>query len=105
MATRDILEEPTEFGKQWCWIFWHLDLPVKSLAAASEICCRAWDDSQNCMPSMPTWNLMGMMNNPWFRIKVHRVAGEDAIWFEHPTRVEPTAATFWPHGENMHLVN
>jgi len=105
MAELDVYEEPTEYGKCWCWIFWHLDVPVASLTGASEICFRAWDDSQNCMPSMPTWNLMGMMNNPWFRIKVHRVPGEESIWFEHPTRVEPTAGTVWPFGETMHLVN
>jgi nitrate reductase (NAD(P)H) len=105
LATRVIPEEPTEYGRLWCWIFWHLDIPVKSLANAGEICVRCWDDSQNCMPALPTWNLMGMMNNPWFRIKIHRVPGEEAIWFEHPTRVEPTAATVYPYGETMHLVN
>ena len=29
---------------------------------------------------------MGMMNNPWFRIKVHKMEGpQNEIWFEHPT--------------------
>ena len=56
---------------------------------AAEVCVRAWDDSQNCMAALPTWNLMGMMNNPWFRVKVHRVEGSrNEIWFEHPARVE-----------------
>merc|ERR1712224_919884 len=56
--------------------------------------------------ALPTWNLMGMMNNPWFRVKVSKVAGNDnEIWFEHPTRVEPTPGTFYPNGEYMHLVN
>ena len=27
------------------------------------------------MPALPTWTLMGMMNNPWFRVKVHKVRG------------------------------
>merc|ERR1719182_23196 len=58
------------------------------------------------MTALPTWNLMGMMNNPWFRVKVSKVAGNDnEIWFEHPTRVEPTPGTFYPNGEYMHLVN
>merc|ERR1712032_283191 len=105
-ASINRFEQPTEFGRSWCWIFWHLDVPVASLARAAEICFRAWDDSQNCMPSMPTWNLMGMMNNPWFRVKVHRVPGTaDQIWFEHPTRVEETLATFYSNGETMHLIN
>eukprot|EP00973_Karenia_brevis_P091044 12405589-Karenia_brevis.AAC.1 len=38
---------------------------------------------------------MGMMNNNWFRIKVHDVPEEDAIWFEHPTRVEPNLKHYW----------
>merc|ERR1719487_3119442 len=46
------------------------------------------------------------MNNPWFRVKVQKVEGaENEIWFEHPTRVEATAATFYPNGETMHLLN
>jgi len=32
---------------------------------------RAWDEGNNTQPDKPTWNLMGMLNNPWFRIKVH----------------------------------
>jgi hypothetical protein len=41
------------------------------------------------MTALPTWNLMGMMNNPWFRIKVHKIEGpKNELWFEHPTRVE-----------------
>jgi len=105
MATLNTFEEPTEFGMQWCWIFWHLDVPVSSLAGASEIVCRAWDDSQNSMPALPTWNLMGMMSHHWFRIKIQRVPGAEEIWFEHPTRVEPTAATVWPYDETMHLID
>ena len=34
-----------------------------------EIAVAAWD-GQNTQPEKPTWNLMGMMNNPWFRVKV-----------------------------------
>merc|ERR1719197_172468 len=47
------------------------------------------------------------MNNPWFRVKVHKVEGRlnNEIWFEHPTRVEETAGTFYPNGESMHLTN
>jgi nitrate reductase (NAD(P)H) len=99
--------EPTnESGKQWCWVFWSCEVPISALANCAEICVRAWDDCQNVMTALPTWNLMGMMNNPWFRVKVSKVAGNDnEIWFEHPTRVEPTPGTFYPNGEYMHLVN
>jgi hypothetical protein len=45
---------------------------------------------------------MGMMNNPWFRVKVHDVPGENAIWFEHPTRVEPNLKQAWDK-DRLHL--
>ena len=68
-----IRPEPiAESGKQWCWVFWSCEIPLDALAGSAEICARAWDDSQNCMPALPTWNLMGMMNNPWFRVKAPR---------------------------------
>jgi nitrate reductase (NAD(P)H) len=98
-------EPANESGKQWCWVFWSAQVPISALASCSEVCVRAWDDCQNVMTALPTWNLMGMMNNPWFRVKVHKVEGSNEIWFEHPTRVEPTAATFYPNGEQMHLIN
>lgn len=36
-----------------------------------------------------TWNLMGMMNNPHYRVKVHvdtTSSGQMAMRFEHPTK-------------------
>ena len=40
-------------------------------------------------PDKPTWNLMGMLNNPWFRVKIHKqvdaVSGDVSLTFEHPT--------------------
>lgn len=52
-----------------------------------EIVCRAWQ-GQNTQPQNITWNLLGMMNNCWFRCKVHPTrdeAGAFALTFEHPT--------------------
>jgi nitrate reductase (NAD(P)H) len=106
--TADItrFEPPNEYGKQWCWVFWSCEVPLDTLSGSAEICARAWDDSQNCMPALPTWTLMGMMNNPWFRVKVHKVQGkEHQIWFEHPTRVEESPSKFFPNGETMHLLD
>merc|ERR1719487_1062565 len=106
MANIKRFEPAHESGKQWCWVFWPCQVPVSAIASCAEICVRAWDDCQNVMTALPTWNLMGMMNNPWFRVKVHKVEGaENQIWFEHPTRVEPTPGTFYANGEIMHLVN
>lgn len=38
-----------------------------------EICCRGYDSSQNSQPNSFTWNLMGMMNNCIYRVKVGRM--------------------------------
>jgi nitrate reductase (NAD(P)H) len=105
MADITRFEPENEYGKQWCWVFWSVEVPLEALASTAEICVRAWDDSQNCMPALPTWTLMGMMNNPWFRVKVHKVQDkEDQIWFEHPSRVEESPQKFFPNGETMHLI-
>jgi nitrate reductase (NAD(P)H) len=106
MAEITRFEPVNEHGKQWCWVFWSCEVPLEALANTAEICVRAWDDSQNCMPALPTWTLMGMMNNPWFRVKVHQVQGKtDQIWFEHPSRVEESPTKFFPNGETMHLLD
>merc|ERR1719476_628086 len=91
----------------YCWVHWTLDVPVKDLRECDEFAVRCWDDSQNCQPERPTWNLMGMMNNPWFRVKVHAL-GEGEIWFEHPTQVDnrhsiDKSAPLNPQSEELHL--
>ena len=34
---------------------------------AKEVLLRSWDESMNTQPAAITWNLMGMMNNCYFR--------------------------------------
>jgi len=48
-----------------------------------------------------------MMNNPWFRIKVHALS-DGEIWFEHPTQVDnrhsiDKSAPLNPQKEELHL--
>ena len=81
-------EEATDHGKYWCWLWWGYELRVSDLVGAKEIWCRAWDESNMCQPTEPTWNLMGMGNNQCFRIKINLfkdASGEHAFRFEHPT--------------------
>jgi len=89
VATLKVTERPTEYGKYWCWVFWELDVSLLSMKDAREIVLRAWDDGTNTQPIKPTWNVMGMLNNPWFRIKIHKqqLPGEETVTltFEHPT--------------------
>merc|ERR1712190_20420 len=93
-------EEPNQYGMSYCWVHWHVEIPVKDLQQCHEIAVCAWDDSINRQPELPSWNLMGMMNNNWFRVKVHDLPSDEhpragGIWFEHPTRVEPNVSHYW----------
>ncbi|CAJ0840863.1 5393_t:CDS:2 [Entrophospora sp. SA101] len=79
----------------WCWIFWSFSVPVHKLIESKEIIVRAWDCSNNTQPSHLTWNVMGMMNNCYFRVKIHIIVkGRDvALKFEHPTQAGPNPAS------------
>jgi len=74
--------------KHWCWAWWQTEVDAVRLLHCKEICCRAVDSDQNMQPADLTWNVMGMLNNCIFRIKVHpyrHSTGEVGFWFEHPT--------------------
>jgi hypothetical protein len=84
-----------------------VEISVSDLQQCHEIAVCAWDDSINRQPELPSWNLMGMMNNNWFRVKVHDLPSGGGIWFEHPTRVEPGVNHYWDRDcgrkENLYL--
>ncbi|KAI7755595.1 hypothetical protein M8C21_029301 [Ambrosia artemisiifolia] len=85
----DHKEKPNKYGKYWCWCFWSLEVEVLDLLGAKEIAVRAWDETLNTQPEKLIWNLMGMMNNCWFRVKTNMCKphkGEIGIVFEHPTQ-------------------
>ena len=89
LATLDRKEKPTDYGMYWCWTWWDYELKVSDLVGCKEIMCRAWDESNNCQPDHPTWNLMGMGNNQVFRLKVHmtkNASGQHVFKFEQPTQ-------------------
>ncbi|GAA0158561.1 reductase [Lithospermum erythrorhizon] len=85
----DHQEKPNKYGRYWCWCFWSLEVEVLDLLSAKEIAVRAWDETLNTQPEKLIWNLMGMMNNCWFRVKTNVCKphkGEIGIVFEHPTQ-------------------
>jgi len=88
-------ETPTEYGKYWCWCFFKLDVPLAKLyeCETPELLCRGWDAAMNRQPEEIVWNVMGMMNNSYFRVKVHRVIDPKtkmpALQFQHPTLAGP----------------
>eukprot|EP00930_Biecheleria_cincta_P079161 TRINITY_DN668_c0_g1_i2.p1 TRINITY_DN668_c0_g1~~TRINITY_DN668_c0_g1_i2.p1 ORF type:complete len:894 (+),score=177.37 TRINITY_DN668_c0_g1_i2:70-2751(+) len=71
--------------KHWCWAWWETEIEAEKLKDCKEICCRAVDSNQNMQPMFLTWNVMGMLNNCLFRIKVHKLEDNSGVWFEHPT--------------------
>ena len=68
----------------FCWCHWSLGIPVSELANAKDLVVRAMDESMNVQPKDLYWSVLGMMNNPWFRIAIHNEG--DFIRFEHPTQ-------------------
>ncbi|CAO2040533.1 unnamed protein product [Urochloa humidicola] len=89
VCSLDHPERPTKYGKYWCWCFWSVDVEVLDVLGAKEIAVRAWDEAMNTQPEKLIWNLMGMMNNCWFRVKINACRphkGEIGLVFEHPTQ-------------------
>ncbi|KAF2213302.1 hypothetical protein CERZMDRAFT_40159 [Cercospora zeae-maydis SCOH1-5] len=68
----------------FCWCFWNLDILVSDLTDANDILVRAMDESMNLQPRDMYWSVLGMMNNPWYRISI--VKEDDTLRFEHPTQ-------------------
>ncbi len=68
----------------FCWCFWELRVPVADLANAKDILIRAMDDSMNLQPRDMYWSVLGMMNNPWYRLVI--IKNENELRFEHPTQ-------------------
>jgi nitrate reductase (NAD(P)H) len=94
--------DPTPYGKHWAWVWWKLDVPIAELLATPEVICRAWDSHMNTQPNTFTWNVMGMMNNCCYRVKIHTrqtSAGGFALQFEHPTIAGPTVGGWMNRAE------
>lgn len=68
----------------FCWCFWNLEIPVTDLKESDAILVRAMDESLNIQPRDMYWSVLGMMNNPWFRVAI--IKEDDVLRFEHPTQ-------------------
>ncbi|PGH11121.1 hypothetical protein AJ79_05066 [Helicocarpus griseus UAMH5409] len=68
----------------FCWCFWCLDIPTPELESSDAILVRAMDDALNIQPRDMYWSVLGMMNNPWFRVTITKKDGY--LKFEHPTQ-------------------
>ena len=70
-------DTPTPAGKYWGWCMWTITVPTSDLLKATNVACRAWDAAMNTQPKELTWNVMGMLNNPWFTVVKHFDYSED----------------------------
>ncbi|KAL3418267.1 hypothetical protein PVAG01_09983 [Phlyctema vagabunda] len=68
----------------FCWCFWEIDLNVADLKVSGDIMVRAMDESMNVQPRDMYWSVLGMMNNPWYRVTISKEG--DFLRFEHPTQ-------------------
>ncbi|KAI6712735.1 hypothetical protein PZA11_002027 [Diplocarpon coronariae] len=66
------------------WCFWEIDMKVDDLKHAGDIMVRAMDESMNVQPRDMYWSVLGMMNNPWYRVTITN--GGTSLHFEHPTQ-------------------
>ncbi|KAJ3054884.1 hypothetical protein HK097_000460 [Rhizophlyctis rosea] len=91
--------KPRHGDKYWCWFTWETKLEVASLLAGKEVLVRAWDSAQNTQPKDITWNLLGMMNNAWYRVKIH-LGPDFKLHFQHPTNVGGTTPGWMSSGDD-----
>ena len=91
LAEIDRLDAETPFGKSWAWSFWRLEVHPFDFLYADEMVIRAVDSAQNFQPDQLTWNMMGMMTNCHFRVRVHKKMCDDgtlSVRFQHPAPPE-----------------
>ncbi|GLB06275.1 hypothetical protein AtubIFM57258_001572 [Aspergillus tubingensis] len=75
----------------FCWSFWSLDIAIPELENTDAILVRAMDEALSLQPRDMYWSVLGMMNNPWFRVTITKENG--TLRFEHPT--DPTGPGGW----------
>lgn len=68
----------------FAWCFWEIDLRVEDLKMSGDIMVRGMDESMNIQPRDMYWSVLGMMNNPWYRVTITKDG--DYLHFEHPTQ-------------------
>lgn len=67
-----VTEKPNVANKYWTWVHWELPVETSQFFTATEVVCRAWDESQNTQPAVLTWTLLGQGNNSMFRLRLHK---------------------------------
>lgn len=63
-------EQPLD--RAWAWTLWECDVEIPKGVQSTELICKATDASYNVQPDTikGIWNLRGINNNAWHRVKV-----------------------------------
>ncbi|KAF3014890.1 hypothetical protein E8E15_004993 [Penicillium rubens] len=92
---RKFPEYPIRHGnKFWTWLHWYVDVGLPHLVRAESIIVRCFNVFKNTQPKDPTWNIMGMMNNCWYTVRIdidNNDKGSSVLYFRHPC--EPGSGT------------
>ncbi|PIL27516.1 hypothetical protein GSI_10667 [Ganoderma sinense ZZ0214-1] len=87
---RHFVDSPLRHAeKYWAWIFWSCEVPVDEIIHGAEyMIVRAHDKKKNFQPENITWNITGMMNNAWYRVRRSFVQDprttNSVLRFQHP---------------------
>jgi nitrate reductase (NAD(P)H) len=68
----------------FCWCFWNIDIGTSELQETNDVAVRVMDEAMCIQPRDMYWSVLGMMNNPWYRIVIHKEG--NTLRFEHPTQ-------------------
>lgn len=96
-------DRPLRHGnKFWTWVHWHIDLDAAYFVRAESLVVRCFNVFKNTQPEKPSWNLMGMMNNGWYRV-TSETDKDGKLLFRHPYDQEGTEGGGWmkPSVENQ----
>eukprot|EP00953_Heterococcus_sp_UTEX-ZZ885_P002474 1844-Heterococcus_DN1.PRE.4 len=90
-------------GVRW-WVMsrWELSVPTWKLLQCSETAVRAWDSSLNTQPNTIKWNLLGMMNNSYYRVKLQVIEPQAQ---HHTNNTDANSADDAPVIEFLHPVS
>lgn len=72
-GTAELKTLPQRYGRAWAWTLWEASVPIpKGHTGPVELVAKATDSSYNSQPDtiINIWNLRGVVNNAWHRVKV-----------------------------------
>ena len=72
--TANLTQADQDIDHMYSWTLWECEIPIpENCNGEMEIVCKAVDSSCNTQPESvgPVWNLRGVLNNAWHRVKVN----------------------------------